>query len=243
MTVAAGGRDDWHGCVVEHEVLQPFASARNDDVDVLVLREHYFARVAGGIVDKSDNVAVAAGTLHRAAHDLVQHAVGVQRVFPAAQYDSVAGFQAKRRRVHRDVGTRFVYDADDAERYADALEVQPVGEHPLLDDLAHGITQRGDLFQPLDHRCDTAVGEREPVDERRFPAVFLCGFHVLSICLRKTGEIIRVRQGVGYRAQHSVLFVRGTGGKRVRRLFCLPANLFYVDHQSSSSSIMVMTAL
>ncbi len=68
--------------------------------------------------------------------DGAQDGVGAHRGGRAAQDDRVAGLQAQRRRVDRDVRPRLVDDGDDAERDADLADVQAVGEPPALDDLA-----------------------------------------------------------------------------------------------------------
>ena len=63
----------------------------------------------------------------------------------AAQHDRVAGLQAQRGGVDRDVRPRLVDDGDDAERHAHLAHVQPVGQPAAVDDLADRVGQRGDL--------------------------------------------------------------------------------------------------
>ena len=76
--------------------------------------------------------------------DRGEHGVGVRRRRRAAQHDGVAGLQAQRGGVDRDVRARLVDDRDDAERHAQPADVEAVGQPPALDDLADGVGQRRD---------------------------------------------------------------------------------------------------
>ena len=61
----------------------------------------------------------------------------------AAQQDGVAGLQAERGGVDRDVGAGLVDDPDDAERDADLAQVDAVGQGRAAHDLADRVGQRG----------------------------------------------------------------------------------------------------
>jgi hypothetical protein len=84
----------------------------------------------------------------------------------AAQQHRVAGLQAERRRVDRDVRPRLVDDGDDTERDADLAHVEPVGEPVALDHLTHRIREGDDRAHTRGHRRDTARVEREAIHQR-----------------------------------------------------------------------------
>ena len=81
------------------------------------------------------------GAVGRLRGDRGQHGVGVRRRRRAAQDDRVAGLQAQRGGVDRDVRPGLVDDGDDAERDAQHAHVEAVGQPPALDDLTHGVGQ------------------------------------------------------------------------------------------------------
>ena len=95
----------------------------------------------------------------------VDHARRRERVGTAAQDDGIAGFEAERTGVGGDVGPALIDDADDAERRAHPLQMQPVGAIPGRRDGADGIGQVGDLLDAARHRLDPRRGQRGAVQE------------------------------------------------------------------------------
>ena len=63
---------------------------------------------------------------------------------PPRRITGIAGLQAERAGIGRDVGAALEDDADDAERRAHALDVQAVGAVPFGDHFADRIGQFGD---------------------------------------------------------------------------------------------------
>ena len=90
----------------------------------------------------------------RLGGDLGQRGVRVRRRGGAAQDDRVAGLQAQRGGVDRDVRAGLVDDGDDAERHAHLAHVQAVRQAPAVDHLADGVRQRGDLAHGVRDRGD-----------------------------------------------------------------------------------------
>ncbi len=123
----------------------------------------------------------------------------------AAQDRGIAGFQAQRRRVRRDVGAALVNDADDTERHRDALNLEavrtlPFGEHP-----AERIGQRSNGLDARCHAVDPALVEHQPIEQRCAQATRLTGSHVLRV-----GREYRLRiapDRIGCRLQGAIAIV------------------------------------
>ena len=191
---------------------QPFAAARDDQVDELVEPQKL-----------ADGIAVRGGhQLHGIGGQIVgrqailenpmEGAVGVQGFLAAAEHNGVAALDAQRGRVDGDVGPGFVNEEDDAERHGDLVDHQAVGPHAAVEDAADGIGQGGHLAQ-------ASRRGRDPV--RRQPQTVLLG----SSQLRGTwlGKVSGVGiedfgaarlQSVGGGAQPSILALTGDGGQR-----------------------------
>src|SRR5712692_5319115 len=84
----------------------------------------------------------------------------------ASLHDGVAGLHAEPGGVGRDVRARLVDERDDAQRDADAGDLEAVRPAPRLDDHPHGVRERGDLAEPLRHLLDAGLAERQAVEER-----------------------------------------------------------------------------
>ena len=85
----------------------------------------------------------------------------------------VAGLQAKRPGIGRDVGAALEDDADHAERGGDTLEPQPVRLLPLGEHPADGIREPGDVLERCRDGFETAGVEHQPVEERTLGAACL----------------------------------------------------------------------
>ena len=98
-----------------------------------------------------------------------------------AQDGRVAGLEAQRTGIARHVRPALVDDADDAERYAHALDPQPVRTHPLRRDRADGIRERRDLLDADGHRLDARGIETQPVEHRATETGSLRRVHVACV--------------------------------------------------------------
>ena len=147
-----------HGGHALERRLQPLAAAGDDEV--------HDARLGGEL---GQLVAAAAGhQRHRARRqagggggvggDGGEHRVGVRGRARAAQHDRVAGLQAQRGGVDGHVRAGLVDDRDHPERDAHAPQLQAVGQRRAVDDLAHGIGERGDLAHARRHPGDARLG-------------------------------------------------------------------------------------
>ena len=146
--------------------LQPLAAAREDEVDDAVLRRELGELLAPAAGDEADRAVGDAGLGRRLGGDRREHGVRVRRRGRAAQDDRVAGLQAQRGGVDRDVRARLVDDGDDAERHAQLAHVEAVGQALALDDLADRVGQRGDRARAGGDRGDPRRVEREAVEQR-----------------------------------------------------------------------------
>jgi hypothetical protein len=86
-------------------------------------------RAHGGAILRRQSCTPSAGTrLRPAGHErLMDRAVGMDRLAPAAQQRGIARSHAERGRRRRHVGAAFIDDADQPDRHAHAFEHQPVG--------------------------------------------------------------------------------------------------------------------
>jgi hypothetical protein len=136
--------------------------------------------------------------------------VGAQGLAAAAQDGGVAGLQAQRRGVRRDVGPGLVNDADDAQGYAHLADLDARGATLDVADLAHRVGQRGDLLQALGHGFDPLGGERQAVDQGCIQAFGSGGLQVLAVGFQQLR--LAIAYGAGHGEQRVVLGLGGGGG-------------------------------
>ena len=190
--VEVGGRVDVDVAVARRRVdhrhrgdrlqrlLQPLATARDDEVDEAVL---------GG--ELGQLLAPAAQQRHRALGQpgrrlgghRGEHGVGVRRRRRAAQHDRVARLQAQRGGVDRHVRARLVDDGDDPEWHALAAHGEPVGEPAAVEHLADRIGQRGDVAHLAAIPATRSVVEPQPVHQRGGQPGLAPGLHVPRVGL------------------------------------------------------------
>ena len=218
VAVARRGVDHRHGRDGLQRGLQPLAAAREDQVDDAVLRRQLGELRAPAAGDEPDR-ALGHARRHRGlGGDRRQHGVGVRRRRRPAQHDRVAGLQAQRGGVDRDVRPRLVDDRDDAERHAQHAHVQAVGQPLALDDLADRVGQRGDRARARRDAGDPRRVERQAVEQRVADAGGAAGLHVARV--RLDDLVGAGDQRVGDRLQRGVLRVgvqrrqRACGGAR-----------------------------
>ena len=203
VAVARRGVDHRHRRDALERVLQALAAARDDEVDDPVLGRELRELLAAATGDQGDRALGQAGGLGGVGRDAREHGVRVGRRGGAAQHDGVAGLQAQRGGVDRDVRARLVDDGDHAQRHADLAHVQAVRQPEAVDDLADRVRQRRDRAHAGGDPGDARAVEREAVEERRREAVLAARVHVADVGLedlRCAGD-----EGVGDRVQRGVL--------------------------------------
>ena len=167
VAVARARLDDGDGGVFHGVADEPRAAAGDDDVYIPLHLQKLRGALMGGIFDKLDEFGVVARLPDGALDDGAHGAVGTERVFAAAQHHGVAAFQRQPDGVCRDVGARFIDDADDPHRHAHAAQAQAVVQGALFQHLAHGAMQLDQLFQPHGDVVDALFVQTQAVDELR----------------------------------------------------------------------------
>ena len=203
VAVADAGLDDRHRGLLDDRLDQPRSPARDDEVDEPARLHEVLGRrpVVGG--DLLDGVGREAGRRDRVTHDRDDRRVGVRGGRRAAQQHGVAGLEADAGGVGGDVGPSLVDHADDADRDADLLHAQAVGQRRAAHDLADRVGQAGDVAQTLGERGDAAGVEGEPVDHVLGRATGPRGLDVERVGGQ---DVVGGRdQGVGRRQQSGVL--------------------------------------
>ena len=166
VAVAAGGDEHGHAGVLEQELLEPLAAARDDDVaGARGRRRSRPARRAspraGSTASSGSPAATRPSRTQRSSTAFVR-----ARARRAAQQAGVAALEAQAGHVDGDVRARLVDDEQHAERHAHLLHVEPVRQPPAADDLADGIVERGDRAHRV-AQLEHALGvERQAVEQR-----------------------------------------------------------------------------
>ena len=104
-----------------------------------------------------------------------------EAVRSAAQDHRVAGLQAKRAGVGRDIGAALVDHADDAERHPHPFDAHAVGAPPRRHDGADRVFEFADRFESRRHSLDARWTQREPVHKGGAGARGLCLGDVLLV--------------------------------------------------------------
>ena len=133
-----------------------------------------------------------------------EHGVRVRRHRRPAQHDRVAGLDAERRAVDRDVRARLVDDRDDAHRHEHLLEPDPVRQRALLDHVADRVGQRGHVADvaarsPRAAARPAAAGR----DSEALRPALAARLHVALVRLEDLGRALLDR--VGERLERAVL--------------------------------------
>ncbi len=158
--------EDRHPRLLLHAGDQPLAATRHDHVEIAVEPGQHLAHrgtVAGG--DDLDRLGRQAGFAQAFDEAAMDRGRGAEGIRAATQDGGIAGLEAEGAGIGGDVRPALEDDADDAERRAHALDVEPVRPVPCGGDAAHRVGEAGDLLQPRGHRFDARLGERQPVDE------------------------------------------------------------------------------
>ena len=160
--------EDRHPRLALDEADEALAAARHDHVDVPVT-------AAASPTPRPGRASARAGSPSSGRPAPVSPSTrqswssrgGMERLRAAAQDHGVARLEAQRAGVGGDVRAALVDHADDAERRADAADVQAGRHVPFGDDVAHRVALRGHGAQPVGHGADAPVVEGQPVDHRR----------------------------------------------------------------------------
>ena len=191
---------------------EALAAARHDDVDGAVqARQHGADGGAVGGRHKLDRIFRQAGLAQAALQAGMDRPRRLRRIGTAAQDDGIAGLEAQRAGIGGHVRPAFIDDADDAERRAHPLDMQPVRPVPFGNHVADRILESGDGADALGHVGDALFGKRQPVDEG--------GQHVAAFGRLEIGRIGGEdlggggEDGIGHRIQRPVLGVSARHGQ------------------------------
>ena len=125
---------------------------------------------------------------------------------PPRRINGVAGLEAQRAGIRRDVGPALVNHADDAQRCAHALDLQPVGAFPSGDDRTDRIGQFGNGANAVGHGLHAFLGQLQTILEGRGQIRLLRGFHVGFIGGENGAAAGDDR--VRHRGERSILLIR-----------------------------------
>ena len=219
MTVPRARLDDGHFGIFQRALDERRAAAGDEDVQRPLPHElpRALTRAVG---EQLDELRIEAAARDRPFDDGDDGGVGAIGVLAAAQDDGVAALDAQPDRVRRNVGTRFIDDADDAERDPDAGDIQPALRRVPLDDLANGAGERDELFQTLRDARNARLVEHKAILELRAARA---GGNLLRV---DGDDLSGVRdERVGSQREHLVLVRIRRKGDRRSMLFCHAAGL------------------
>jgi hypothetical protein len=111
----------------------------------------------------------------------VDRPVAVHRLASAAQDDSVPGPQSECSGIRSYIGTAFINDAQDTDRYAHAAHDEAIGLGAAVYHVAHGIIQNGYLINRIGNRSKTAFVQLQPVEHRGREACLCPRFHIQRV--------------------------------------------------------------
>ena len=151
---------------------QAFAAAWHDHVDVLLVGDETPDGIAVGGRDDLDRRFRQACRDESFMDARGDGLIARERFAAAAKNRRVAGLEAQRRGVRRDIRPRLVHDADHAQRHAHMPDLNAGRPKAQVGDFADRIRQRCDLLQPRSHRFDARRRQCQAVDKR---GVFPCG--------------------------------------------------------------------
>ena len=181
MAVAVEVLDHRHAGFGKQARDQPFAAARHDHVDVLAHGDELADRGPVGGVDHLNDLGRQTGAGQRFLDQRGDCAVAANGLGAAAQDRGIARFKAQRRRVGGHVRTRFVDDADDAQRHAHLAHLNPARAELELADLADRVGQGGDLFNAFGHRLDALLAQGEAVEQSGLQPGGSCRGDILGV--------------------------------------------------------------
>src|SRR6266568_1138529 len=161
--------------------LQTSASPRTSTPALVNSRIFHYVRNQGRASEWNHNIDEAAGPdeilngFSRAAvqkfdsagrhsrdpgHDFGKTLIAASGLFPAPQHDRIASLERERRSINRHIWTRFVNNADHAQRNTNLTDEEAVGASPLLQDFIHRIRECDNIAHCLRHLVDPLRGEQ-----------------------------------------------------------------------------------
>ncbi|MNL07213.1 hypothetical protein D3C87_1278830 [compost metagenome] len=188
---------------------QGLAATGHDDVHIAIEPLEHFAH--GGPVGGGHQLYAfdrQAGQMQPVEQAINDGAGGMETVAAAAQDDGIARFDAERAGIGRHIGPAFEDDADDAQRRAHALDMEPIGPVPFGNHRADGIGQLGNGLHRFDNAVDARIGQQQAIEKGLGNALLFGCLHVERI----GGEdLFPMRiDGAGRRQQRgALLFGRG----------------------------------
>ena len=204
VAIAGAGFDDRNGGIHDDRADQTCAAARNEHVNETVCTHQLGCAVAGGILYQIEHVRRNAAGLQRVTHDGHQALVGAECLLAAAQHAGGARLEAQRRRVHGDIRTRLVDDADDAHRHALDADFESVRRDLHAGDLADRIGQGCHLTAAVRNALNARIVQRQTVDQTLVQTVFASGCDVQ--CIGGLDVLLVCNQCVRDCVQRTVLF-------------------------------------
>ena len=198
---------------------QPFAAARDDQIEILIHLEQQIHRRVIRPRHQLHRAVGQAAPDRRPVHDPGQNQIGVKRLAAAAQDHRVARLETDSRRIDGHIRARFVNNADHAQRNADLGDFEAVGTDSRRQHAPDRIVLGGDHAQPVGHLLNPAVGQGQPVDHRRCKTGLFRLFKVLGI-----GGFDRLRglfDPAGHHLQAAVFLVGREDSQRARGGFRL----------------------
>ena len=204
VAVAGAGFDDGDGRVHDDRLNKTCAAARNENVQIAVQLHHLRRGLAGGVLNEVDGVFGQAAGSERPAHDAGQAHRGAERLLAAAQDAGRACLEAEHSRVHGNVRTGLVDDADDAHRDALLTDIQAVRTPAHPEHLAHRVGERRDLTAALRDAGDALFVQHQAVDEAVVQTGGTAVFDVDFVC---RDDFVRVRDKRICDGENSAVFV------------------------------------
>ena len=142
MADACAGFNDGHFGIVAHKLNERLAAARDNQIDIL---DGLQKGGGGGVIvgHQQGGVRVETKVSQFCLDDLHGCQIGVFGIFSTFQHACVVAAQTERKNIESDVGTRFVNNADDAERNTHFLDSHAVGPLCFAQQFSYGRRQSG----------------------------------------------------------------------------------------------------
>ena len=203
MAVALAGLDHRYPGILYYAADEPRAAPGDEHVEIADQAHHFLGGFPGGVLDKLDAVCGHSCLFGSFPHGEGNGAVGMEGFLPAAQDHGVAGFETQGRGVGGDVGTGFIDDSHHAQRYADLLHLQAVGQYASLDQGSHGILHSGNFLNPFGNVLNAFMIQGQAVEHRRAHAVGSRGLAVERVGGQQIGFAAaqgggNFQQGLGF---------------------------------------------
>ena len=182
MAVARAGLDDGHGRVHDNRADQSCAAARNQHIEIAVQLHHLGCGVAAGVLHQIDGVLRQTLGRQCLAHQPGQAHGGLERLLAAAQNARRAGLEAQHSRIHGNVRTSLVDDADHTHRHALLTDVQAVRTLMHPEHLTDRVGQRRHLTAALCNARNALFVQHQTVDQAVVQTCRSAVFNINPVC-------------------------------------------------------------